>query len=111
MIGKLSDGCYTRMAAEYGAEQKEPLEKVEEEEKQLSEMEQKSMDMRFLLQGLREFTDMKDLTPTIVNKPFQCIVVHNTKKKYAHKSVNVIYFIALGLGSLSDEQKIRKMTK
>ena len=36
MIGKLSDGCYTRMAAEYGAEQKDLLEKVKEEEKQLS---------------------------------------------------------------------------
>ena len=55
---------------------------------------------------------MKDLTPTIVNKLFQCIVVHNTEKNYAHKSVKVvIYFIALGLGSLSDEQKIRNMTK
>ena len=38
--------------------QKELLEKVKYEEKQLSEMEQKSVDMRLLLQGLREFTDV-----------------------------------------------------
>ena len=57
MIGKLSDERYTRMAAEYESEQKELLEKVREEENQLSEMEQKSVDMHLLLQGLREFTD------------------------------------------------------
>ena len=37
VIGKLSDERYARMAAEYESEQKELLEKVREEEKQLSE--------------------------------------------------------------------------
>ena len=98
------------MAAEYESEQKELLEKVKEEEKQLSEMEQKSVDMRLLLQGLREFTDMKELTPTIVNKLIRRIEVHNPEKKHAHKSVKVdIYFTAVGLVSLPDEQEIRKM--
>ena len=59
VIGKLSDERYARMVAEYETEQKELLEKVKKEEKQLSEMEQKSVDMRLLLQGLREFSDMK----------------------------------------------------
>ena len=77
VIGKLSDERYARMAAEYESEQKELLEKVKEEEKQLSEMEQKSVDMRLLLQGLREFTDMKELMPTIVNKLIRRIEVHN----------------------------------
>lgn len=110
VIGKLSDERYARMAAEYESEQKELLEKVKEEEKQLSEMEQKSVDMRLLLQGLREFTDMKELTPTIVNKLIRRIEVHNPEKKHAHKSVKVdIYFTAVGLVSLPDEQEIRKM--
>ena len=51
VIGKLSDERYARMAAEYESEQKELLEKVKEEEKQLSEMEQKSVDMRLLYRG------------------------------------------------------------
>ncbi len=110
VIGKLSDERYARMAAEYESEQKELLEKVKEEEKQLSEMEQKSVDMQLLLQGLREFTDMKELTPTIVNKLIRRIEVHNPEKKHAHKSVKVdIYFTAVGLVSLPDEQEIRKM--
>lgn len=110
VIGKLSDERYARMAAEYESEQKELLEKVKEEEKQLSEMEQKSVDMRLLLQGLREFTDMNELTPTIVNKLIRRIEVHNPEKKHAHKSVKVdIYFTVVGLVSLPDEQEIRRM--
>ncbi len=110
VIGKLSDERYARMAAEYESEQKELLDKVREKEKQLSEMEQKLVDMRLLLQGLREFTDMKELTPTIVNKLIRRIEVHNPEKKHAHKSVKVdIYFTAVGLVSLPDEQEIRKM--
>ena len=110
VIGKLSDERYARMAAEYESEQKELLEKVKEEEKQLSEMEQKSVNMHLLLQGLREFTDMKELTPTIVNKLIRRIEVHNPEKKHARKAVKVdIYFTAVGLVSLPDEQEIRKM--
>ena len=98
------------MAAEYESEQKELLEKVKKEEQQLSEMEQKSVDMRPLLQGLREFTDIKELTPTIVNKLIQRIEVHNSEKKHARKSMKVdIYFTAVGLVNLPDEQEIRKI--
>ena len=68
------------------------------------------MDMRLLLQGLREFTDMKELTPTIINKLIRRIEVHNLEKKHARKSVNVdIYFTAVGLVSLPDEQEIRRI--
>ena len=110
VIGKLSDERYSRMAAEYESEQKKLLDKVREEEKQLSEMEQKSVDMRLLLQGLREFTDMKELTPTIVNKLIRRIEVHNPEKKYARKSVKVdIYFTAVELVSIPDEQEIWRM--
>lgn len=110
VIGKLSDERYARMAAEHESEQKELLGKVKEEEKQLSKMEQKSVDMRLLLQGLREFTDMKELTPTIINKLIRRIEVHNLEKKHARKSVKVdIYFTAVGLVSLPDEQEIRRI--
>ncbi len=84
------------MAAEYESEQKELLEKVKEEEQRLSEMEQKSVDIHLLLQGLREFTDIRELTPAIVNKLIRRIEVHNPKKKHTQKSVMVdIYFTAV----------------
>ena len=86
------------------------LEKVKEEEKQLSEMKQKSVDMNLLLQGLREYTDTKELTSTIVNKLICHIEVQNPKNKHARKSVKVIiYFTLMSLVSLPDEQKIRNI--
>ena len=89
---------------------KEEYQIIPNTQELLSEMEQKSVDMRLLLQGLREFTDMKELTPTIVNKLIRRIEVHNPEKKHARKSVKVdIYFTAVGMVSLPDEQEIRKM--
>ena len=68
------------------------------------------MDMHLLLQGLREFTDMKELTPMIVNKLIRRIEVHNPEKKHARKSVKVdICFTTVGLARLPDEQEIRKI--
>ena len=54
------------------------------------------MDMHLLLQELREFTDMKKLTPTIVNKLLQRIELHTPEKKYTRKTIKVdIYFTAV----------------
>lgn len=75
-------------------------------------MEQKSVDMHLLLQELREFTDMKKLMPTIVNKLLQRIELHTPEKKYTRKTIKVdIYFTAVRLVSLPNEQEISKMAE
>lgn len=68
------------MASEYEAEQKEPEQVVSSSEKALLKAKKQSVDMKMLLEGFREFTDMKALTPTIVNKLIQRIEVHNSDK-------------------------------
>lgn len=50
VIEKLSDERYARMSADYEAEQKELLTKVDESERLLSEAEQKTADMRMFSQ-------------------------------------------------------------
>lgn len=50
------------------SEQKELLSKVIECEKKLAELQKKSVDMEKLYQGLMEFTEVKELTPIVVNK-------------------------------------------
>ena len=52
VIEKLSDERYARMSADYEAEQKELLTKVDECERLLSEAEQKTADMRMFSQGI-----------------------------------------------------------
>ena len=68
--------------------------------------------MQLRLQGMRKFTDMKELTSTIINKLIQRIKIHNHEKKHAKKAVKVdIYFPMVGLVNLPNEQEIQKLTE
>lgn len=69
-----------RMASEYEIEPKELIALVENSEKELAKTNQATVDMKMLSQGLREFTDMKKLTPTVVNKLIQRIEFHKNEK-------------------------------
>ena len=63
--------------------------------------------MKMLYQGLMEFTEMKQLTPTVVNKLIERIEIHNNEKKHSHNNVKVdIYFTAVGLFDIPTEQKM-----
>lgn len=56
------------MVSEYESEQKRLMLVVEEREKELAELQKKTVDLRMLLAGLREFKEIRELTPIIVNK-------------------------------------------
>lgn len=112
VTGKLSDERYARMAMAYEKEQKELIQTVNSGEKQLLEMDKDSIDMRTLLKALREITNLKELTPTIVNTLIQRIEVHNNDKSSGHCHVKVdIYFTAAGLISIPTEQDIMALMK
>lgn len=105
--GKISDERYSRMATEYESEQKELETLVASSQEKLLKAEKQSVDMRMLLEGFREFTDMKTLTPTIVNKLIHRIEVHNSDKSSGHIKVKVdIYFTAVGLVNIPTEQQL-----
>ena len=66
--------------------------------------------MRLLLKTLRELTDFKELTPTIVNLLIQRIEVHNNDKSSGHCYVKVdIYFTAVGMIDIPDEKEISEI--
>lgn len=110
--GKISDERYARMAKEYESEQRELEQLLSESEEQLVKSEKHTVDMRMLLEGFREYTDMKELTPTIVNKLIQRIEVHNSDKSSGHIKVKVdIYFTAVGLVDIPTEQQLYKLMK
>lgn len=107
ILGKLSDERYSRMANEYEIEQKQLMREAEENEKALIELEKQTVDMKMLYQGLMEFTEMKELTPTIVNKLIERIEIHNKEKKHSHNNVKVdIYFTAVGLFDIPTQQQL-----
>lgn len=79
-LGRLSDERYARMMASYEKEQKTLMEEVERSQRILEESEQQTVDLRLMLGTLRELTDVKELTPTLVNSLIQRIEVHNNDK-------------------------------
>lgn len=107
IIGKLSDERYSRMASEYETEQKELVSKVAESEKQLAQLQKQTVDLKMLYKGLQEFTELKELTPTVVNKLIERIEIHKNEKKHSHNNVKVdIYFTAIGLFDIPTEQEL-----
>ena len=107
ILGKLSDERYNRMAKEYEKEQKQLIETVAQSEKELEKANQTAVDMKVLLRELRKFTEMKELTPTIVNKLIQRIEIHEKDKKRSRGNMKVdIYFTAVGLVDIPTEQQM-----
>ena len=79
-FGRLSDDVYERRVSKYEKEQKELAITVSEAQAVLDKAEQKSLDLRLLLRTFREMTDIKELTPTLVNSLIERIEVHNNDK-------------------------------
>lgn len=108
VLGKISDERFMRMSANYEAEQKELLAAVESDEQTVRAMEQEKIDLKLFLETMRECTDLRELTPTLVNTLVKRIEVHNsTVDENGVKHVPVdIHFTAVGIVSIPDAEKI-----
>ncbi len=86
----------------------EPAAEVTENRQTLQSAELKAVNLRLVLRTLREMTDVKELTPTIVNSLIERIEVHNNDKYDGHCHVKVdIYFTAVGMIDIPTEKEIR----
>ena len=105
--GILSDERFAKMLQNYEKEQKALTLEVEENRQTLQNAEQRVMDLRLVLRTLREMTDIKELTPTLVNSLIERIEVHNSDKSggYSHVKVD-IYFTAVGMIDIPTEKEI-----
>ena len=110
--GRLSDERYEKLARQYEDEQSSLYELVKESEEKLNGLIQKKVDMKMLIKGLREFTEIRKLTPAIVNKTIQRIELHEKDKPRSRGNVKVdIYFTAIGLTNLPSEDEILRLSK
>jgi Ca2+-binding EF-hand superfamily protein len=108
--GRISDERFAKLSATYESEQAELENSLAALEKQLAEANKATVDLHMLLKGLREFSEVRELTPTIVNTLIRRIEVHNNDKYDGHCHVKVdIYFTAVGMIDLPTEQELRKM--
>ena len=83
---------------------------IAERKAALDDAGQKVTDLRLLLRTLREITEIKELTPTLVNTLIERIEVHNNDKSSGHCYVKVdVYFTAVGMIDIPTEQEILTM--
>lgn len=105
--GVLSDERFAKMLQNYEAEQKRLTQEVADNRQTLQNAEQQVVDLRLVLRTLREMTDIKELTLTLVNSLIERIEVHNNDKYDGHCHVKVdIYFTAVGMIDIPTEKEI-----
>ncbi|MBO6267171.1 MAG: DUF4368 domain-containing protein, partial [Synergistaceae bacterium] len=110
IIGKLTDERFAKMTAAFENEQKELEQSIVRHEAELKEADKAQVDLHMLLKGLREFTELRELTPAIVNTLIRRIEVHNCVRSDGHKRVKVdVYFTAIGMFNPPAEAEIKAM--
>lgn len=108
--GMISDERFMTMTADFEAEQRSLKIAIANAEKQLAKAEQNAVDVRMLLKGFRKYSEMRELTPEIVNMMIQRIEVHNNDKYDGHCHVKVdIYFTGVGLFERPTEQELQTL--
>ena len=86
------------------------MEGVTKAEHSLKVFEQDKVDLRIFLETIRKCTDIEELTPEIVNRLIKRIEVHNSEKIDGRKQVKLdVYFTAVGLIDIPNENEIREM--
>ena len=108
VLGKISDERFYRMSENYEKEQKELLATVEHDEQTVKKAEQEKVDLKVFLKAIRECTDLKELTPTIVNTLIKRIDVHKSKKdENGIKHIPIdISFTAVGIINIPTEKEL-----
>ncbi len=108
VLGKISDDRFCRMSANYEKEQNELLAAVEHDELAVQKAEQEKIDLKVFLEAIRECTDLKELTPTVVNTLIKRIEVHNSAKgEDGLKHVPIdISFTAVGIINIPTEKEL-----
>ena len=112
VLGKIPDARFSKMMASYEAEQNQLVTETAKAEESLKTMEQDKVDLRAFLEAIRQCTDIKELTPAIVNRLIRRIEVHNSEKIDGRKQVRLdVYFTAVGLIDIPGEKELIEMMR
>ena len=110
VLGKITDERFSKMMGKYETQQKTLVEETEKLERALDQAEQDKVDLRVFLETIRKCTDIKELTPALVNRLIQRIEVHKSEKVDGRKRVKLdVYFTAVGLIDIPDEKELLEM--
>ena len=95
--GKLSDERYNKLSAIYEAEQKELSEKIKILRAELDAAEEHSSNISYFIALVKQYTQVEELTPTILNQFIDRILVHAPDKSTGKRIQKVkIYYNFIG---------------
>ena len=108
VLGTLRDDLFERMTANYEQEQRELMQSVAELEHRLASAEQDNVNLRAFLSIIRKCTDLRELTPELVNRLITKIEVFaSTMDENCKKHVPIkVHFIGVGILEIPDTQTI-----
>lgn len=108
VLGTLRNDLFERMTANYEKEQRKLIQAVAEAERRLANAEQDNIDLRKFLSIIRKCTDLKELTPELVNRLITKIEIFDSAKdENGKKHVPIkVHFIGVGILEIPDAQTI-----
>ncbi len=91
--GKLTEERYTRLSGAYEAEQRELEARAAELRRELEQGQEQAVNVSQFLALVRKYTEVRELTPTIVNEFVKMVIVHAPTKVNGCRSqfVQVVY--------------------
>ena len=107
LSGKISDGRFQRMSANYDNEQKDLRERLTSLNDLLDELNGKSSSTEKFVNAVRKYTRVKKLTARMVSELIEHIEVHHTEKVDGVKTQKlVIYYNCIGAIEIPDDVPI-----
>lgn len=92
-LGKLTEERYDRLSAAYEAEQREMEGKAKELRRELEQGQERTANVAQFVKLVKQYTEIPELTPTIVNEFIKMVIVHAPVKVNGRRSqfVQVVY--------------------
>lgn len=100
--GKITDEMFSNFSTNYTNEQKDLKEKIEILNNSISTTEQKEIAITSFVDKVKKYTEIKELTPEIINEVIDKILVHQQTKVNGKKYQQIdIYYSGVGIISVS----------
>lgn len=100
--GKITDEMFSNFSTNYTNEQKDLKEKIEILNKSISTTEQKETAITSFVDKVKKYTEIEELTPEVINKLIDKILVHQQTKVDGKKYQQIdIYYSGVGIISVA----------
>lgn len=109
--GKISDERFEKLSGGYEAEQKDLQEKTDALQAELTGQEEQAMSLDRFLATVKKYTEVKELTPTVLNEFVEKIIVHAPDKSSGKRVQQVeIHYNCVGVTELPDMNETNSKT-